>query len=325
MTRPRLLLALAIIASGCVSSRTINDLTLVPLSPIDAQSLVWRRPSIQWVNPFSPAGAAGLQAGDVLITWDHLPLPDIGAAQRLLWAPRAQDSIEVTYSRGGEQRIAVLRGVAGGKPVGCDVYPLDSTYSLSGFPGLASDVGFLQFGSAELSVYAAHFSDRPEILLLRLQVDNTRGGLMDGPAAVQVMDPRGSIYHQLSAAGAVGHLLPQLGSQSPYAPYVPYKPPVYRVSADGRYLYPENDPYTAAANAITAIGNMITSVNNARRARREADREALYNQLEAAQLQQHAIPAGGRDGGVLLFMGSASRPVRVMVSIENRWHTLVFQ
>jgi len=205
------------------------------------------------------------------------------------------------------------------------MYPFDTTYSLSGFPGLPSEVGFLEFGSAKLSVYAAHFSDRPEILLLRFQIDNVREGTMDGIVAVQVVGPREVMFRQLSSASAVGLLLPKLGAQEPYAPYVPYRPPVYRVSPDGRYLYPENDPYTAVANAIIAIGNMITAVNNARRARREADRQTLYNRLEADQLQQSVIPAGGRDGGAMLFMGSASRPIRVMVSIENRWHTFVFE
>jgi PDZ domain len=320
----KILLAAAILTSGCVSSRTIGDLTLLPLSPIAARELVWQRPSIQWISPFSPAGAAGLAVGDLLVAWNGKAVHDIGESQRLLHAGSGRSDVEVTYSRDGVLRKANLHRAAESNYFGFDTYPLDSTYSLVGFPNLPREIAFLKFGSAQLSLYVAYFSDNPEVLLLRFQIENTRQGVMNGPSGVEVLDPAGNLFRYLSSGDAVGYLLPLLGSQTPYAPYVPYRPPGYEISPGGRYLSPQNDSYTAAANGIIAIGNIITSVNNARKAQREVDRQTLYNRLAGEELHQRAIPSQGRDVGIVLARGTSTRPIRVSIMIENEQHMFSF-
>lgn len=325
MRQAQALPALVLALFGCVSAKTVNDLRLVPLSPSDRHEVVWTEPVLQWVNPFSPAGLAGLTRGDKLVSLNGAAVLTVGQAESLLSNLGERDSLDVVYVRQGLTARTVLHNLHNDRPIGTGVYSDDATYSVKGFPGLPPEVGFLEYGSAKLSLYVGRFSDQPEILLLRFQIDNVRRGPMRGPTAVQVVGSDDSIFHQLSPGAAVGYLLPSLGSQSPYAPYMPYRPPVYTISPDRQHLYPENDPYTAMANSITAIGNMITSVNNARKVRREHDRERLYRQLAEASLSSKIIPEGARDAGTLIYHGSTRGPVRVMVQIENDWHTLTFQ
>ena len=325
MHQARATLLLAIVLFGCVSAKTINDLRLLPLSPSDRHEVTWTEPVLQWVNPFSPAGLAGLTRGDKLTLWNGTPVLTVGQAETLLSNLGETEALDVVYTRRGVTARAVLRGLHSDRPIGMGVYSDDATYSVRGFPGLPSEVGFLEYGSAKLSLYVGRFSDQPEICLLRFQIDNARRGPMRGPTAVQVVGPDGALFHQLSPGAAVGYLLPNLGSQSPYAPYMPYRPPVYTISPDRQHLYPQNYPYTAMANSITAIGNMITSINNARKVRSEHDREMLYKQLAEASLSSNIIPEGGRDAGTLVYHGSTGGPIRVMVQIENDWHTLTFQ
>jgi len=325
MRQARATLLLATVLFGCVSAKTINDLRLLPLSPSDRHEVIWTEPVLQWVNPFSPAGLAGLSRGDQLVSLNGTAALTVDQTQTFLWDLGERKSLDVVYVRKGVTARTVVHDLHSDTPLGMGVYPDDATYSLKGFPGLPPEVGFLEYGSARLSLYVGRFSDQPEILLLRFQIDNVRSGPMRGPTAVQVLGSNGALFHQLSPGAAVGYLLPNLGSQSPYAPYLPYRPPVYTISPDRQHLYPQNDPYTAMANSITAIGNMITSVNNARKARREQDREALYKQLNEASLRSNTIPEGGRDAGTLVYHGSTGGPIRVMVQIENDWHTLTFQ
>jgi PDZ domain len=324
MRQRQVLLLPVLVLSGCVSSKTINDLRLEPMSPADPHVITWTEPILQWVLPFSPAGMAGLAPGDRLVSLNGVRCSTVGQASELLNATDRPESIEVAFTRHGTPGSTVVRNLAINRPIGTGVYSDASVYTLRGFPDLPQAVGFLEFGSAMLSVFAARFSDQPEILLLRFQIDNVRSGPMQGPSAVQVADLDGSLLHQLSPEAAVGWLLPSLGSQSPYAPYVPYRPPVYTVSPDGRYLYPQSDPYTAMANSLVAIGNMITAINNGRKVRREQDRETLYRQLSATSLRTNTIPEGGRDAGTLLFKGRGGGPIKVMINIENHWHILPF-
>jgi len=310
---------------GCVSAKTISDLRLVPLSPSDRHEVIWTEPVLQWVIPFSPAGLAGLARGDKLASLDGTAVLTVGQAETLLWNLGERESLDVVYVRQGVTARTVVHNLHSDKSIGMGVSSDATTYSVKGFPGLPPEVGFLEYGSAKLSLYVGRFSDQPEILLLRFQIDNVRAGPMRGPTALQVVGSDGTLFHQLSPGAAVGYLLPGLGSQSPYAPYLPYKPPVYTISPDRQHLYPQNDPYTAMANSITAIGNMITSINNARKVRREHDREALYKQLNEVSLRSNIIPEGGRDAGTLVYRGSTGGPIRVMLQIENDWHTLTFQ
>lgn len=321
--RPIVLLPILVL-SGCVSARTISDLRLIPLTPTNPHVITWTEPTLQWVHPFSPAGIAGLAPGDRLVSLNGINCETVGQTNSMLLLADRPATMEVIFRRDGVQRTAVIQNLAGGRPIGMGVYSDASIYTLSGFPDLPRVVGFLEYGSAMLSVYVARFSDQPDILLLRLQIDNVRSGSMQGPRAVQVVDADGTLFQQLTPEAAVGWLLPSLGSQAPYAPYLPYRPPIYTVSPDGRYLYPQNDPYTAMANSLVAIGNMINSVNNARKAQREKDRETLYRQLSTTSMRTNTIPEGGRDAGTLLFRGRAGRPVKVMINIENDWHSLPF-
>lgn len=325
MREAQALPVLVVVLFGCVSAKTINDLRLVPLSPSDQHEVVWTEPVLQWVNPFSPAGLAGLARGDKLASLNGTAVLTVGQAETLLSNLGQRESLEVIYVRQGVPTRTTVHNLRSDKAIGMGVYSDAATYSVKGFPGLPTEVGFLEYGSAKLSLYVARFSDQPGIFLLRFQIDNVRRGPMRGPTAVQVVGSDGALFHQLSPGAAVGYLLPSLGSQSPYAPYMPYPPPVYTISPDRQHLYPENDPYTAMANSITAIGNMITSVNNARKVRREHDREMLYRQLAEASLSSKIIPEGGRDAGTLVYRGSTGGPIRVMVQIENDWHTLTFQ
>lgn len=325
MRQAQVLPVLVVALFGCVSAKTINDLRLVPLSPSERHEVIWTEPVLQGVNPFSPAGLAGLARGDKLVSLNGTAILTVGQAESLLSNLGDGESLDVVYVRQGVTARTVVHTLHGDKPIGIEVYPLAATYSVKGFPDLPSQVGFLEYGSAKLALYVGRFSDQPQILLLRFQIDNVRTGPMRGPTAVQVVGPDGALFHQLAPGAAVGYLLPSLGSQSPYAPYMPYRPPVYTISPDRQHLYPENDPYTAMANSITAIGNMITSVNNARKVRREHDRETLYKQLAEASLRSNVIPEGGRDAGTLIYRGPTGGPIRVMVQIENDWHTLTFQ
>lgn len=63
----------------------------------------------------SPAGAAGLRPGDILLRLDGEPLPDVGALQRLMTGPRIGLEVPITFARDGQTeergvRLAELPG-----------------------------------------------------------------------------------------------------------------------------------------------------------------------------------------------------------------------
>jgi len=98
-----------ILLAGPVANTIGAVLFLGAAYMLGVQVPVWEdeRPEIAWVDPASPAAAAGLQAGDVVVaidgravpTWRDLQMATLSAANRRL---------EVTFKRGGDEKTVAL-------------------------------------------------------------------------------------------------------------------------------------------------------------------------------------------------------------------------
>jgi S1-C subfamily serine protease len=83
-----------------------------PLRPAIA-SRIGRRRGLEVVQLLdgSPASAAGVRAGDVIVELDGAPIEGVGDLQRLLGAERIGASVKLDFVRDGARREAVVRPV----------------------------------------------------------------------------------------------------------------------------------------------------------------------------------------------------------------------
>ena len=98
-----------LLSQGYVSGRPSIGITVQRLSTLD--QLYYGIPSglyISQVDPGSCAANVGIQAGDVLLTFDGQPTTETEALQQLLYAHNAGDSVTVTIYRGGRRYEATL-------------------------------------------------------------------------------------------------------------------------------------------------------------------------------------------------------------------------
>ncbi len=60
---------------------------------------------VQEVMPGSPAAAAGIRAGDVLVALDGAPIADLRGYSAALKAQQPGDTVELTVRRDGEEKV----------------------------------------------------------------------------------------------------------------------------------------------------------------------------------------------------------------------------
>lgn len=327
----RSLLALMVGVLSCTSAGPTPSvsvsaaLQIVPLTPISNSEVVFNRPVVQWINPFSPAGAAGLRVGDRVLR--------VGAANVVtvadLYAAQAKtletDQTSLTITRGGHEATLKLTTAREDSDLGFSVYPFESVYVMVGFPNFPERIHFVSFRDLTITAYGGAFRLRPEIAFLRIAIANRSSGAIKCPTAVSAVGSHGELLRLVSPQEVVNALLPRLGRETASIAPPPPSPPIYVGSPGSQYFYPVPNYGDALANLVTAIGNIAIEAENARIRNRESARSSALATLSGQLLRPAVLPGGSlARGDVFVWVNSSQRPFQLRVQVAERWFSFTF-
>jgi membrane-associated protease RseP (regulator of RpoE activity) len=330
-----LLLGVSAVLTGCAAPAPISPTVAAtgeitsaadPLTPVGIDEVDFLKPTVKWVLPFSPAGAAGMQVGDLVTAINGHPTPTLGSAFDGQHGLAPLTSVDITVLRQSLALALTLKKAPGVAALGYSLFPWDAVYVLKDYPGLPKAIHFLNVEGFVATAYAASIRGLADIVLVRFGIENDGRDVLEAPQGIGLVDRNGDQARQLSPAEVVNATMPALGTPSQFVSPPPGSSPVYVVPPGSNYAYPVQNQWTALAQLVTAIGNIAIETHNRQIQQRERERQRLYAKLNAQALRGAALPPNSRMAGDAFFkVPKSRRPFRSMIKIRGKWYTFAFE
>lgn len=310
--------------SGPAGAGNITS-SLIPLTPIGSRAVVFPLPTVMWLIPFSPAGAAGVRVGDLIEELGGRRVQNVDEVFDAQESIASSTRFEMVVRREGQLRRISGQKIANDPFLGFDVYPLESAYVLRDFPGLPSDVHYLNDEGFVLAAYAGSLPGLRDIAMIRFAIENESAQTIEAPTGVGATGAKGETLHRLTPADVVNAAYPSLGQEHALNPPPPEPPPVYTISSDGN-LYPVRNSWAALAKLVTAAGNVAIAIQNQRVRDRQQKRYQLWVSLNEQDLRTAVLPPNSRSSGQVFYrVPIGERPFKTVIRLGSKWYSFSFQ
>lgn len=310
----------AIAATGDIST------SLDPLTPIGSEEVDYWKPTVKWLNPFSPAGAAGMRVGDVITEIGGRPAWNLDAALDAQREVARLGEVNVTVKRIAETKLLHLKKHAGDDILGFSLYPWDAVYVLKNYPGLPKAIHFLNMGGVTVTAYAASVRGLSNLVLVRFAIANAGSDVLEAPQGTGATAKSGQQLRQPTSTEVVNAAFPSLGALQPLMPPPREPPPVYFVPQGGTYAYPVQSWWTVLPKLVTDLGNIAIENRNRQISQREQDRQRMWLRLNARALRPAALPPNSQTAGDVFYsVPYSDRPFRALIKVGDKWFTFTFE